>query len=121
MTLSRLTSTGALNPVLVTLPFWKLWPTKFKSVCNYERRKQVIPYLNLKLICIAVNIRFNFFYQRKNKNKTSLAIRRSNKVKGRLHSDSQGRPAKIQRSALRRLTPKFRKKKQAFLYSGNHA
>ena len=41
MTLTRLTSTGALNPTLVTLPFWKLWPTKFRSICNYERRKLV--------------------------------------------------------------------------------
>lgn len=41
MTLTRLSSSGAINPVLVTLPFWKAWPAKFKSVSTYEKRKMV--------------------------------------------------------------------------------
>lgn len=42
MSLSRMASTGELNPELVNMSFWKLWPTKFKSVSDYEKRKMVI-------------------------------------------------------------------------------
>ena len=38
MSLSRKVSTGEINAALVNLNFWKLWPEKFTSVTNYEKK-----------------------------------------------------------------------------------
>lgn len=118
MTLCRLSSTGALNPVLVTLPFWKAWPDKFKSVYNYERRKRASIIYFLFIITLSIFICIFLRYRKTNKSKIRSSrprsrfrnrLRQKDKLGQRQPNSDHHLP--LQEEAAQREKPKTGKRK----------